>query len=296
MTGRATGPGPGHSHHAPQRGFIRGHDGGFHLRLSDLQAVANHVLGVASLFVHGQSSGVASMRLNLSSRQHPSRWRLLVNSFRLRPIINGKRCSLTSTYGPPPTDQTWLIVRTKSRPPATAAVDRQASPSDVRPSSSRPSSPLSTMASPSSLKPYSLPSMQIGDAKKLPPIRWVVTTSPLPSLTLDTIPFSVQRNSRPLKAIGVGKCGAVFSTRKSSLTSTLSPPLLGLTATQCLSEVTKPHVPKITSPAMIGEAIARSVSLPKHSISQRTTPVAGSSPVTPCYHSVKISSAGRPGA
>jgi|GEM_PF-2161181 len=68
MTGRATGTSPGHPHHASQRRLIRGHDGGFHLRLSDLQAVANHVLGTEAILVHIQTTAVASLRLNLSSQ------------------------------------------------------------------------------------------------------------------------------------------------------------------------------------------------------------------------------------
>ena len=80
MTGRATGAGPGHPHHAAQRRLIGGHDGGFHLRLSDLQAVANHVLGAEAVFVHILTTGVASVRLNLSSRQHPSWQSIDVNS------------------------------------------------------------------------------------------------------------------------------------------------------------------------------------------------------------------------
>ena len=79
MAGRATGAGPGHPHHASQRRLVGGHNGGFHLRLSDLQAVANHVLGAEAAFVHGLTTCVASVRLNLSSRQHPSREQVGVN-------------------------------------------------------------------------------------------------------------------------------------------------------------------------------------------------------------------------
>ena len=79
MTGRAASTGPGHPHDTPQRRFIAGHDGGFHLRLSDLQAVADHVLGAEPFFVHVLTTGVASVRFNLSSRQHPSREPTVVN-------------------------------------------------------------------------------------------------------------------------------------------------------------------------------------------------------------------------
>lgn len=80
MAGRATGAGSCHPHDATQRRLIGNHEGGFHFRLSDLQAVTNHVLGAAAVFVHGLTTGVASVRLNLSSRQHPSRLRPSVNS------------------------------------------------------------------------------------------------------------------------------------------------------------------------------------------------------------------------
>lgn len=73
MTGRATGAGSGHSHDAAKRWLIGSHDGGLNLRLSDLQAVANHFLGAEAVFLHVLTTGVASVRLNLSSRKHLSR-------------------------------------------------------------------------------------------------------------------------------------------------------------------------------------------------------------------------------
>lgn len=72
MTGGATSARSCHSHNATQRRLIGDHEGGFHFRLSDLQAVTNHVLGAAAVFVHGLTTSVASVRLNLSLRQHPT--------------------------------------------------------------------------------------------------------------------------------------------------------------------------------------------------------------------------------
>ena len=70
MTGRATGAGPCHPHHAAERRLIGRHNGRFHLGLSDLQAVANHFLGAEAFLLHDLTTGVASVRLNLSSRAH----------------------------------------------------------------------------------------------------------------------------------------------------------------------------------------------------------------------------------
>ena len=72
MTGRATGAGSRHPHHATQRRLIGNHNGGLNLRLSDLQAVANHFLGTEAFLLHDLTTGVASVRLNLSSRAHPT--------------------------------------------------------------------------------------------------------------------------------------------------------------------------------------------------------------------------------
>lgn len=68
MTGRATGAGPCHPHYAAERRLIGRHNGRFHLGLSDLQAVANHFLGAEAFLLHGLTTDVASVRLNLSSR------------------------------------------------------------------------------------------------------------------------------------------------------------------------------------------------------------------------------------
>lgn len=67
MAGRAAGAGPSHSHHATQRRIVGSHDGRFDFGLRDLQAVANDFLGAETVFVHGLTTGVASVRLNLSS-------------------------------------------------------------------------------------------------------------------------------------------------------------------------------------------------------------------------------------
>lgn len=79
MTGGATSACSRHPHDATQRRLIGNHESGFHFRLSDLQAVTNHVFGAAAVFVHGLTTGVASVRLNLNSRQ---------NTTGLQPVVN----------------------------------------------------------------------------------------------------------------------------------------------------------------------------------------------------------------
>ena len=66
-------------------------------------------------------------------------------------------------------------------------------------------------------------------------------------------------------------------------------PSPGRTATRCFCAVTKPHVPRIRSPAITGEAMARSCFFgSKTDISQCTLPVFGSTAVMPCCQLVKI--------